>query len=422
MEQKLGIIADDFTGANDTGIQLSKKGYSTQVLVDLPQERIETQAQVTIIDTDTRAISSKDAYGVVKQTVSFLSDNQINQLYKKVDSTLRGQIGAEISALEDAWKPDIIVIAPAYPSLKRVTSGGIHYVDGEPVAETEFGRDPKTPVKDSRIVELLKPYGNERLTSFTKSDGVESVQSKLNQGHSWFVCDVETDEDLQTISGVFSAFDSKVLWVGSAGLIEYIDFELDGEGEVAEYKNFDSAANVLTVSGSLSQKTKTQLHELLKLDSVQNIEINPVDLLDGSVLSNFDYDQLSAGNDFILYVDSNEKNLEMTNQYREKHGLTKEQVGNSISHGLAVIANEIIEKFSLNHMILTGGDTAKAVCGELGVSVLELIKEIETGIPLGRAQVDGTDTWIVTKAGGFGDEQSLVHVTNFLKGMKQRDE
>ncbi|SEQ65775.1 four-carbon acid sugar kinase family protein [Piscibacillus halophilus] len=422
MEKLLGIIADDFTGANDTGIQLSKKGYSTNVLVDLPKDHINNQAQVTIIDTDTRAASPDQAQDKVKKVASFLQINNINQFYKKVDSTLRGQVGAEILALEEAVTPDVVVIAPAYPSLGRVTTGGVHYVDGQPVAETEFGRDPKTPVKDSRIIELLKPYGKERITPFVPGDDVESVEEKLNQGQKWFVCDVEEDQDLRTITNVFSELNLNILWVGSAGLIEFIDFELDHEGVVSEFSASDSSSHVLTVSGSLSQKTKSQLIELSKLDHVQTLEVSPIDLLNGNVLKSSDLDQLWTKQDVLLFVDSSDKNIEEANQYREQYRLTKEEVGLKISQGLAIITKEMVKKFSINHMILTGGDTAKAVCSELGISVLELVKEIETGIPLGKAQLNGVDQWIVTKAGGFGNEQSLVHATKFLKGMKHHDE
>ncbi|RPF53928.1 four-carbon acid sugar kinase family protein [Aquisalibacillus elongatus] len=421
MKNYLGIIADDFTGANDTGIQLSKKGYSTQVLVDLPQGQIDQQAQVTIVDTDTRAASEHDAQQMIKKIASFLERNQINEFYKKVDSTLRGQVGAEIAALEKELNPDVVVIAPAYPSLGRITSGGVHYVDGQPVADTEFGRDPKTPVTESHIVELLKPYAQGRMAQFTSGDDLDVVKSEMDAGHTWFVCDVEKDDDLQSISNVFSSLDLNVLWVGSAGLIEYIDFDLEIEGSVTEYLPSDASSQVLTVSGSLSQKTRSQLESLSHADHVQTLEINPIDLLNGN-LDQLDMNELSKNQDILLYVDSNQTNIEETNRYREEHGLTKEEVGNTISKGLAVLANELIDHFSIHHMILTGGDTAKAVCSELGISVLELVKELETGIPLGRAQLNGSDQWIVTKAGGFGNEQSLVHATNFLKGMKQHDE
>lgn len=74
-----------------------------------------------------------------------------------------------------------------------------------------------------------------------------------------------------------------------------------------------------------------------------------------------------------------------------------------------------MQETALQGVILTGGDTAKAVCRHLGVSGIQLLREVEPGIPLGRL-VGDTPLPVVTKAGAFGSELSLSHAKTALKG------
>lgn len=76
-----------------------------------------------------------------------ISRYNIKCVYKKIDSTLRGNLGAEIKAVADVFKPDIVIIAPAYPANQRITIGGYHLLEGKPIELTEIANAPKTPVK-----------------------------------------------------------------------------------------------------------------------------------------------------------------------------------------------------------------------------------------------------------------------------------
>ena len=145
MATGLAIIADDFTGANDTGVQFSKRGLKTGVVTD--RKAIATalgELDVVVVDTETRFAGVDEAYVKVRDSAETLRDNGVDYLYKKIDSTFRGNIGAEITAALDAMGAKWAFIAPALPSHGRTTLKGKQPAYGKPVAETEMAQDPKS--------------------------------------------------------------------------------------------------------------------------------------------------------------------------------------------------------------------------------------------------------------------------------------
>lgn len=139
---KLGVIADDLTGANDTGVQFSKQGLKTIVLSKADSlVELSKQADVIVLDTESRALSKQDAYERVKEAANRLVEAKISIIYKKIDSTLKGNIGAEIDAVMDATGINPAIVVPAFPANKRVTVGGYQLVNQIPLGKTEASRD-----------------------------------------------------------------------------------------------------------------------------------------------------------------------------------------------------------------------------------------------------------------------------------------
>ncbi len=146
MNKKLAVIADDFTGANDTGVQFSKKGLKTIVVTNTQNvENVLEKLDVLVIDTESRVADKKTAYEKVSETVKTLKSHGFEFIYKKLDSTLRGNIGIEIAAAMDAAGVNLALVAPALPSNGRTTIGGITWSIKFP------WRGPKQP----RITSLL---------------------------------------------------------------------------------------------------------------------------------------------------------------------------------------------------------------------------------------------------------------------------
>jgi D-threonate/D-erythronate kinase len=424
MGEKIGIIADDLTGANDSGVQLAKKGFSSTVVFNLEgNQQAKLEPDVLVADTNSRAISGEEAYEAVVKAASLLFQQGYAHVYKKVDSTLRGNIAVEISALTSVYKPDAVVVVPAFPKVNRTTVNGYHYVNGNLITETEFGRDPKTPVTEGFVPALLKKSGGQEAALITLEllRGPEEklasfVEKTMIAGQSWFVCDSETEEDLKAIAAFFAQMEKKIVWAGSGGLIEYLPAELEIFPQSGQHVSKTTVERTLVVSGSLSQVTKNQLESLKGMKEIDFIEINPVQLVEDTL----DTSGIASGQEashYVIYVDSSEANRVAAREAGERLGLNGNQVSEAIASGLAKAARAFLQQAQLiGGLVLTGGDTAKAVCQELGVNEMELHSEVEAGLPFGRIRSGGKDFWAITKAGGFGKEDSLVKAVEYMTG------
>lgn len=132
---KLLIIADDFTGALDTGVQFAASGAETRVVTnrDAVFEDVEPGVQVLVLDAETRHLPAREAYDVVFSVTRRACRSKIPYIYKKTDSALRGNVESELKAVLEGTKQPVLHFFPAsqneshYPgrsSLHRRRSGG----------------------------------------------------------------------------------------------------------------------------------------------------------------------------------------------------------------------------------------------------------------------------------------------------------
>ena len=168
---KLLLIADDFTGALDTGIQFAKYGAATRILTSSEIDGNLQQSDLTevlVIDTETRHLARQDAYEKVYRLVQKARAANIPYIYKKTDSGLRGNIGCELQAVIDASGERFLPFIPALPAMNRVTVRGIHYVEGIPIHESEFGKDPFEPVVSSSVMDLFLSHSLKKQNIITR--------------------------------------------------------------------------------------------------------------------------------------------------------------------------------------------------------------------------------------------------------------
>ncbi|WP_339060310.1 four-carbon acid sugar kinase family protein [Tepidibacillus marianensis] len=247
----------------------------------------QIDTDVVVIDTDTRGISKDEAYQKVFEVSTNLKDYPFKYLYKKIDSTLRGNIGAEINAILDVFPKDFAIIAPAYPSIGRTTIDGNHYLNGIMIHQTEIAKDPKTPVLESNIEKLLE-FQTKRLSATisleTLRKGEEYVHSYLqklkNDGIELVIVDIQHEGDLERLTKYVLSSRYDVLWVGSAGLAEHLSSNIDYKNEKNETKIMKKDKPVIVVAGSMSQITKEQIDYMKGKDGVSFIELNPTLLFD----------------------------------------------------------------------------------------------------------------------------------------------
>lgn len=185
----VGILADDLTSAADGAAPFVERGLRAFV----GRGRLPTEeGAVVAVDSGSRSVTASQAAELVAKLAAQLASRDV--VYKTVDSTLRGHVTAELEAAFKASGRKMLVFAPAFPAAGRTTVRGVQLVDGVPVAETVYGRDPVHPARHSRLVDFVPP------------DFSNVV-----------ILDAATQDDLDTQISALPEPES-ILWVGSPGM------------------------------------------------------------------------------------------------------------------------------------------------------------------------------------------------------------
>ena len=396
------IIADDFTGANDTGVQLTKRGIETHVVLD--GKNINNDSISYVLDTESRGLSEEKAYESLKEHVDAIFDHEFDLVYKKIDSTIRGNITSELKAVDQEFKAELIIFAPSFPEIGRVTKDGVHFVNGKRITETEFARDPLKPVNEDNIQKLLQAGFEETVVHHSLT---EIRDNNVNfEGARIHTFDAEENLDLEKIVLFAMNTDKKILWVGSAGMANII---------LKVYKPYKPA---LAVVGSLSEVSRKQI----KYAENKGTKVLKIDFTD--ILKNENFDKyvnqaveiLNSGNDLIITSSYNQDDYKETINIGEEMSMGKAEISNLVQDILGQISVEIIKKVDISGIFVTGGDTAMGLIENSKADGSQIVEEIMTGIPLMKlvgGDIDGYN--MVTKAGAFGNEDSIYYSLNKLK-------
>lgn len=415
---KLVVIADDLTGANDTALQFAKRNISSSVEINFMQGGFSEDKKVIVIDTDSRDLDKEESYQKVKAICEEIFKYNIKCIYKKIDSTLRGNLGAEIKAVDDVFNPDVVVIAPAYPANQRITIGGYHLLEGKPIELTEIAHAPKTPVKKSYLPAILKEQVNEKIAVIDfkllrQNIDVtsEKISEFIKQGKRWLVCDIIEEKNFITLMDALKKY-KHILWVGSAGLAEYLPYfyKWTGNKDLSVDKRKGS---VLVCAGSVSHITQNQVQTLLNREKINLVKIDIIKLLENKEA------ELIEKSKIINSLIKQQKNILLATAQSDDDvkkavavGIKYNLSGKEVSEKIANIIAELIKNININKlsgMVLTGGDMAVHICRAIGVNSIKIISEIDSGVPLGYIESDKIEKlFIVTKAGAFGKPDVFI--------------
>ena len=374
---RIAVIADDLTGALDTGVQFTQWGYKTQ-LTDKPQT---STAEVTIVNTDTRNKTPEQAYANTYQIAKQLTHDII---YKKTDSTLRGNPGPEIQAIMDATNETGIILTPTYPPTGRRVKDGHLYILDKPITETEYVQE--YPRKTSYIPEILE----------TGAPIHVIIDPRGIPENGIVVIDSETEQDLQKI-----ATHQTRLFAGSAGLADALCHRLR------------NPPPVLTIIGSMRTETRTQAEQLkerlgatvISLDTIGALNQKPQE----QTIQNAK-NALREHKDAIITSTRTQAMITGTQEEAKRLNLTPHEVEKHITEALAAVTEALLD-VSLSGLIITGGATALAITKRLDVKNIEILDEVQPGVPV--LKLDTIPA--VTKAGGFGQSDTLIQATQYLK-------
>lgn len=408
MKKDFLIIADDFTGANDTGVQIKKHGIPASVLLTM-EDLSKTKGSV-VFDTESRVIPENDAYQKVKTALQVaLEQRDYEFLYKKVDSTLRGNIVAEIKAMVEVYQPELIVFAPAFPRVGRTTEEGIQRVNGIPLLETELVLDPRNPIAFDNIRSLL----SEGLEVSVDHHGIEQVRSEqLILEGKYHTFDAVLTIDMQRIAKHVIQNNKRTLWIGSAGLAEgFFDYK---------YPIYP----VLSIVGSVSESSMSQI-EYAQKHNVPVVEVDICAILNGTDCQKW-IDEvvqlLKNGSDLIVTAAHDKDAYQRVLNYGIEKNILGPQLSELTKETLGKLVRGVLEEVKVNGLFLTGGDTAISVINYLGAKGSRIDSEVLTGFVLSRLHGGDYDGMpIITKAGAFGGAKDIYYCMNRLKEVIQQE-
>lgn len=416
---KLLIIADDFTGALDTGVQFTARGAVTRVVTDPAYDFAQADADVLVMVAETRHLTSEQAYETVFRIARNARDAGISYIYKKTDSALRGNIGSELDAVMDAVGTETLAFLPAFPKMNRVTRGGIHYIDDIPVAESVFGKDPFEPVKTSSVTEILKQQSRMPVVLH----GAAASPAPMTPGIHLY--DAATDEDLARIARELGP-DRLRLSAGCAGFATALADLLELEG--TEPQTPELPTGFFIACGSMNPVTLRQMRRAEQSGFV-HIHLEPFQKLEPKWLESEDcsrkiriwLEQARTSGRCMLDV-NDPLGVDDTERYAYARGMTTEDLRIRISAQLAQLMKRLLDSGLEATILCTGGDTLLALMRAVEVTDLTPVRELAVGAVLTRFVYRGRAYDIISKSGGFGAPDLFCKLAELIKAGKPKED
>lgn len=416
---KLVIIADDLTGALDTGVQFSKKNMSTIVTTDLNFnfEDICKEADVVVVDTESRHIPAAEAKERVKSVLSKFNKEEIRFFYKKTDSTLRGNLGSEVEGFMEGLNINEVSFIPAFPSGKRTVKDGVLYVNNVKLAETQFAMDILNPVTDSFIPDIIKKQSDINV----KLKDINEEFSPLNDKEKHiYIFDSENMENMENIGKVLYNKNKLNYTIGNAGFAEILTHYIKSDTKKEEIILEDD--RILFVCGSVNITSLKQCKYAEKIgycsDSLKFGNIISEDYKNSdNYITDKEYfkEKINNNKKFLLRTSDSEDVIKKAIEYTEKNSISMEDLTSNIANSTGQLVSDLIREHEIRNLIIFGGDTLMGILKNIGCQYIIPVSEIFPGVVFTRAVGKDTAINVITKAGGFGEESIIERINEFLE-------
>lgn len=399
---KLLILADDLSGAADCAIGFAGAGHRTVVTLEATRTQAHEGADTIAVDTDTRRLAPEEASARTRAAYAAMSTSG-QRLYKKIDSTLRGNWAAEVAGLQAL--AGMAVVAPAFPATGRTVQDGRVYVHGEPLEQTATWQLEHTGRCADIAVQLVAAgLAPQRLDADVFRDDPKSLAARIEtmatSGVQALIVDAQTEQGLGALARATLRSNAQFFWVGSGGLAREIAAidpreSLQDETGTARFPR----GPILILVGSLSAVSERQCAMLRERGDVEERVVPPVVLREGASHRDWCVWQqqiavsLLTGNDLLLRIGRDDA-------FDPAEGM-------QLSTALAALVRPHFTK--TGGLIATGGETARAMLAAANITNLQLLAEVEAGVAVARPLDAEREhcPGIVTKAGAFGTDHAL---------------
>ena len=383
-------------------MQFAGQGVGTLVTtkMDLDVKRLSNDIKVLAIDTDSRHDKPAAAYAKVAAVVKRTAAAGVGAIYKKTDSALRGNVGAELTAVYDGAGIKQLPFVPAYPLNNRITVDGCQYVDGIPVHKTNMGRDIFSPVNSALIADII--HSQSEIPVAHKSPGEKPVDMR-----GICVYNAASEEELNSIGDELAGRGEINITAGCAGFARYLLKLLGLKVGGNTGKIRAGGGKTLLICGSINAVSMGQM-SYLKQKGCPVVTL--YDYLDGE-----DFAGRAAKTAVDMLAHSDTVIVESL-----KEAVTLKEQGAAANGGrLAIVSafarltRKILEGADVKTLFVIGGDTLRGIADEMNFDGIIPQTELAAGVVLGR--VNGENLNIVSKSGGFGDGELVYKVLKELK-------
>ncbi|AMM17554.1 Hrp-dependent type III effector protein [Burkholderia sp. PAMC 28687] len=412
------IIADDLSGAADCAIAFAGAGRRTIVTLDASSAlNAGTDADsidVIAADTDTRRLAPNAAARRTADAFSTLAAPG-RRLYKKIDSTLRGNWAAEVAALQP--RAGLAIVAPAFPATGRTTHGARVLVHGEPLESTDTWKLENAD-RPANVQAMLEDAGL-RCASIdvdTLHGDAEVLRNRIRattkERVEALIVDAHTGDDLKRLAEITSQLDHELFWVGSGGLARELatlpDLFSNPPSEPLIHEK--QHGPILVLVGSLSSVSERQCAMLRERAGIAELIVPPAVLRQGAGAESEHSEWRewqSKIADFLV------KRIDLLVRIGRDDAFDPAE-GAHLSNALAALVAPHFEH--VGGLIATGGETARAMLSATGIGSLDLLAEVEAGVAVARPSAPlASRPAIVTKAGAFGSEHALFGAWEHLQ-------
>ncbi len=411
---KLLMIADDFTGALDTGVQFASYGAATCVVTDpdCDYAGMSDSFQVLVLDAESRHMTARQAYDTVHRAVRSAIAAGYTYIYKKTDSALRGNVGAELDAVMDAAGADSLSFFPAFPAMDRVTRGGIHYIHGVPVAESVFGRDPFEPVTRSAVADIISEQTDRPVVLHGVGDLAGCAAPGIH------VYDASTNDDLHWAALALKTAGQLHYLAGCAGFASVLPDLLEMQSVGLPMPRL--TGRLLTICGSVNPITQAQMDKAEQAGAVR-ISLTPSQKLDPDWVKTREGRQAVAGwlerirSAPAAIVECGVADREGTEQYAKALGLDLNETRRRIASTMGGVLQRLLDMGLERDLLVTGGDTLLAFMDRIGQDTLIPLGEPTPGVVLSQIRYGGRSYNLMSKSGGFGPDTLMTDLASALK-------
>lgn len=412
----IGAIADDFTGATDLALTLSRGGLSVLLVIGVPAANTDFgDAQAVIVSLKSRTIPAGAAVAQSVAAAKVLLAAGAAQLFFKYcstfDSTDQGNIGPVTDALLDLLGEARTIACPAFPANGRTVFKGHLFVGDVLLSDSSMKDHPLTPMRDANLVRVLGRQTRRPVSLITR-DVVAGTDSDLRRALDTLdgiaIVDAITDADLRAIGRASKGL--KLITGGSRVALGLpANFVTEAAGDPTATEPLPAGGAVI-LAGSCSAATRRQI-ERAAAAGFPRLQLDALSIAEGRM-------RVEEAADFVLRNQGATVPLVYSSADPAIIGAVQEKLGRERSGALmedffATLASRLADG-GVNRFLVAGGETSGAVVNALDVPALTIGPEIDPGVPWTHTHNRPAPIALALKSGNFGADDFFIRAWDLL--------